>query len=180
MQRVLDCLGLGAYINLVGGCKVKKLSALALTFSVWTLGAPVLTQCQPRQSSQQHEKKPELVNIKGTVRADGNKITIGGIISGVRSFLKKWHSEIAIFGEMVALLAAQGKIDAALQLEQLWNDLAMKHSFSLRCAYPIANFSGDKNTQPLIRVCAEHSAVLFDEGDESTLGGNSRIALCRS
>jgi hypothetical protein len=54
---------------------VKKLTALALTFSVWTLGAPVLTQCQPRQSSQQDEKKPELVNIKGTVRADGNKIT---------------------------------------------------------------------------------------------------------
>ena len=54
---------------------MKKLSALALTFSVWTLGAPVLTQCQPRQSSQQDEEKPELVNIKGTVRADGNKIT---------------------------------------------------------------------------------------------------------
>jgi len=106
--------------------------------------------------------------------------TIGGIISGVRSFLENGHSEIVIFGEMVALLAAQGKIDAALRLEQLWNDLATKHSFSLRCAYPIANFSGDKNTQPLIRVCAEHSAVLFDEGDESTLGGNSRIALCRS
>ena len=107
-------------------------------------------------------------------------LTIGGIISGVRSFLENGHSEIVIFGEMVALLAAEGKIDAALRLEQLWNDLATKHSFSLRCAYPIANFSGDKNTQPLIRVCAEHSAVLFDEGDEPTLGGNSRIALCRS
>jgi PAS domain S-box-containing protein len=106
--------------------------------------------------------------------------TIGGIISGARSFLKNRHLEIAIFGEMVALLAAQGKIDAALQLEQLWNDLGMKHSFSLRCAYPIGNFSGDKNTQPLSRVCAEHSAVLFGEGDESPLGGSSRIALCRS
>jgi len=50
--------------------------------------------------------------------------TIGGIISGVRSFLENGHSEIVIFGEMVALLAAQGKIDAALRLEQLWNDLA--------------------------------------------------------
>jgi PAS domain S-box-containing protein len=106
--------------------------------------------------------------------------TIGGTISAVRSFLKNGHSEILIFGEMVARLAAQGKVDATLRLEQLWNELATKHSFSLRCAYLIGNFSGDKNTQPLIRVCAEHSAVLFDEGDESTLGGNSRIALCRS
>jgi hypothetical protein len=106
--------------------------------------------------------------------------TIGGISSGARSVLKNGHSEITIFGEMVALLAAQVKIDAVLQLEQLWNDLAMKHSFSLRCAYPIGDFSGHKNTRPLIRLCAEHSAVLFDEDDESTLGGNSRIALCRS
>jgi uncharacterized Zn-binding protein involved in type VI secretion len=59
----------------VGGYKVKKLTALALTFSVLTLGVPVLTQGQPGQNSQQDEQKPELVNIKGTVRADGNKIT---------------------------------------------------------------------------------------------------------
>jgi hypothetical protein len=39
------------------------------------LGAPVLAQCQLRQSSQQGEEKPELVNIKGTVQAGGNKIT---------------------------------------------------------------------------------------------------------
>jgi hypothetical protein len=60
----------------LGGCNVKKLVILALTFSVLTLGVPVLTQCRPQQqSTQQDEKKPELVNIKGTVRADGNKIT---------------------------------------------------------------------------------------------------------
>jgi PAS domain S-box-containing protein len=108
------------------------------------------------------------------------ELTIGGIISGARSFLKNGHSEIAIFGEMVALLSAQGKIEAAIRLEQLWNDLATKHSFSLRCAYPIANFSGEKSTQPLIRVCAEHSAVLFDENEESSLEGTAKIALRRS
>jgi PAS domain S-box-containing protein len=107
-------------------------------------------------------------------------LTIGGIVCGAKSFLKNGHPEIAIFGEMVALLSAQGKIEAAIRLEQPWNDLAMKHSLSLRCAYPIANFSGQKSTQPLIRVCAEHSAVLFDQNDESGLGGNARIVLRRS
>jgi PAS domain S-box-containing protein len=106
------------------------------------------------------------------------ELTIGGIISGARGFLRNGHSKIAIFGEMVALLSAQGKIEAAIRLEQLWNDLAMKHSFSLRCAYPIANFSGEKSTPPLIRVGAEHSAVLFDENDESSLEG--KTALRRS
>jgi hypothetical protein len=53
---------------------VKKLAILGLTFSVLTLGAPVLTQGRALLSGQQNEQKPELVNIKGTVRADGDKI----------------------------------------------------------------------------------------------------------
>jgi hypothetical protein len=40
------------------------------------------------------------------------------------------------FGEMVALLCARGRHEAALQLEALWNDLARRHDFSLFCAYP--------------------------------------------
>jgi hypothetical protein len=53
---------------------VKKLAILGLTFSVLSLGAPGLTQGRPRQAGQQAEQKPELVNIKGTVRADSDKI----------------------------------------------------------------------------------------------------------
>jgi hypothetical protein len=53
---------------------VKKLAVLTLTFSVLTFGVPMLTQSRPLQAGQQDEQKPELVNIKGTVRADGNKI----------------------------------------------------------------------------------------------------------
>ena len=45
------------------------------------------------------------------------------------------------FGEMVALLWAQGKRDAALRLEELWNDLAKRMSFALVCAYPLNSFS---------------------------------------
>ena len=44
------------------------------------------------------------------------------------------------FGEMVALLWAQGKRDAALRLEALWNDLAKRMSFALCCAYPAEQF----------------------------------------
>lgn len=115
------------------------------------------------------------ITLDGMPDAALFELTIGGIISGARGFLRNGHSKIAVFGEMVALLSAQGKIEATIRLEQLWNDLAMKHSFSLRCAYPIANFSGEKSTQPLIRVCAEHSAVLFDENDESSLEGNTAL-----
>jgi hypothetical protein len=57
-----------------GGRKMKKLSVLALALSVATLGIPVLAHGKPQEASQD-EKKPKLMNIKGTVKADGDKIT---------------------------------------------------------------------------------------------------------
>lgn len=41
---------------------------------------------------------------------------------------------VRIFGEMVALLWAEGMNDAALGLEGLWNDLRKLRPFSLLCA----------------------------------------------
>src|ERR1700736_4717153 len=43
------------------------------------------------------------------------------------------HPRVAAFGEMVALLWANGEHDAAIELEQLWNKLAEEHPFCLRC-----------------------------------------------
>lgn len=64
--------------------------------------------------------------------------------------------DVAAFGEMVALLWADGKTDAAIKLEKLWNDLAHSNSFSLLCAYPIQNCSDEEN---LSRICLQHSDV---------------------
>src|SRR5580704_18030148 len=105
---------------------------------------------------------------------------VGGAIARTRASVKGPRLEIAAFGEMVSLLWTEGKIDAAIRLEQLWNELANKHCFSLRCAYPVANFYGEKNAQPLMRVCAEHSAVVLEEGHSSFTSGEAKIALRRS
>jgi len=65
------------------------------------------------------------------------------------------------FGEMVAILCADGHFDAAIRLEQLWNELARKHSFALRCAYPSDGFAdGTRGKDYLARITAEHSHVL--------------------
>ncbi|HEY8656762.1 MAG TPA: MEDS domain-containing protein [Candidatus Limnocylindria bacterium] len=40
------------------------------------------------------------------------------------------------YGEMVGLLWSEGKHDAAMALEELWNDLLGHHPFSLMCGYP--------------------------------------------
>ena len=43
---------------------------------------------------------------------------------------------VRIYGEMVAVLWAQGKHKAAIRLEELWNELAKQREFSLLCGYP--------------------------------------------
>jgi hypothetical protein len=61
-------------MELLRGVKMKKLSILAVTLSVVTMGIPVLALGQP-QETKQEEQKPKLMDIKGTVKADGDKTT---------------------------------------------------------------------------------------------------------
>jgi hypothetical protein len=53
---------------------MRKLSFFAIALSVATLGIPVLAHGKPQETAQE-EKKPELMDIRGTVKADGDKIT---------------------------------------------------------------------------------------------------------
>src|SRR5712692_50999 len=62
---------------------------------------------------------------------------IGGVLTRVRNAAYGRDCRIAVFGELVALLWAEGKPQEAIRVEQLWNKLAQQHSFSLLCAYPI-------------------------------------------
>ena len=53
---------------------MRKLSFFAVALSVATLGIPVLAHGKLQETTQE-EKKPELMDIRGTVKADGDKIT---------------------------------------------------------------------------------------------------------
>lgn len=53
---------------------MRKLSAAVLALSVATLGIPVLAHGKP-QDTMQDEKKPELRDIKGSVKSTDGKIT---------------------------------------------------------------------------------------------------------
>jgi MEDS: MEthanogen/methylotroph, DcmR Sensory domain len=53
---------------------------------------------------------------------------------------------VRAYGEMVDLLWKDDNIDGALRLEELWNDLARTHRFSLLCAYAMGNFSRSADT----------------------------------
>jgi hypothetical protein len=53
---------------------MRQLSAAVLAISVITLGIPVIAHGNPQETTQ-GEKKPKLMDLKGTVKADGDKIT---------------------------------------------------------------------------------------------------------
>jgi signal transduction histidine kinase/ActR/RegA family two-component response regulator len=81
---------------------------------------------------------------------------IGRIIAGAAA----GGTRVRAFGEMVALLWAEGNQAAAIRLEGLWNDLQNTHAFSLFCAYPMSGVDGEKFAEPLSDVCTAHSRVI--------------------
>ncbi|HYE74289.1 MAG TPA: MEDS domain-containing protein, partial [Blastocatellia bacterium] len=82
---------------------------------------------------------------------------------------------LRVFGEMVAILWAKGQYDAAIHLEELWNDVHGHHSFSLFCAYPMSGFEGDGLDQRLKEVCERHSHVIPTEGYTTLTTNDDRL-----
>jgi hypothetical protein len=64
-----------------------------------------------------------------------------------------------MWGECGPLLWEEGKVDAAMRLEQLLNQLATIYEFDLLCAYPLSSFHGKEDKHVFESICAEHSAV---------------------
>jgi hypothetical protein len=66
---------------------------------------------------------------------------------------------VAVFGSMVDVLCGKGQFDAALRLEELWNEQARKRVFTLACGYRMNRFSHARHAAPFVRICSQHSHV---------------------
>lgn len=85
------------------------------------------------------------------------------------------HPHISAFGEMVALLWEQGNPEAAIRLEQLWNNLLRIYPMSLRCAYPMSVFNRGEHGELFRKICGEHSHVIPDESYTTLLSDEQRL-----
>jgi KaiC/GvpD/RAD55 family RecA-like ATPase len=65
---------------------------------------------------------------------------------------------VRAYGEMVDVLWKQGRSEAAINLEILWNALSLKYHFTLLCGYAMGSF--DKQTARLKDVIAQHTRVI--------------------
>src|SRR5262249_61629197 len=66
---------------------------------------------------------------------------------------------VAIFGECVNLLSAEGNHEAVMQIEKLANQLVSAYEIDILCAYSLNGFRGGMDSQIYQRICAEHTAV---------------------
>lgn len=89
---------------------------------------------------------------------------VGGLMDRVGARFPE--RRIRTFGEMVDLLSERGDSASAAQLEELWNRLARRRSFSLLCGYRIDVFDRDAQLSVLPEICRSHSHVLTADDPE--------------
>ena len=83
---------------------------------------------------------------------------VGGLMDRVGARFPS--RRIRAFGEMVDLLCERGNPKGAAELEELWNRLARRRSFSLLCGYRVDVFDQDAQVSLLPAICRSHSHVL--------------------
>jgi len=72
---------------------------------------------------------------------------------------QKKPAQVAVCGECAPILWEQGKADAAIQVEHLWDEIAWKHEVDILCGYVLNTFQREQESHVHERICAEHSAV---------------------
>ncbi len=82
---------------------------------------------------------------------------------------------VRAFGEMVALLWEEGNQAGAIHLEELWNDLARTHSFSLFCAYPMHGFGKAAHGTPFTEIGTHHTRVIPAESYNALATPDERL-----
>ena len=83
----------------------------------------------------------------------------GQLILQAASAAKTEHPRVAVFGEGPDLLCKQGNIKAAIQDEELGNQLSQTYEVDILCGYSLSNVQGVEAVDVLQQICAEHSAV---------------------
>jgi hypothetical protein len=81
----------------------------------------------------------------------------GALLTDVTRRASDRHARVATCGEGTSVFWTQGHVEAALQLEHLWDEIAMSRRMNILCAYPLA--VRDERVPAARRLCAEHTAV---------------------
>src|SRR5436190_15424066 len=84
---------------------------------------------------------------------------LGDVLRTVRG--SRIGCRVRIYGEMVDLLWHDGRQQAAIHLEMLWNELASREDFALLCGYGMGTFC---KAATLEAVHAQHTHIVVEDG----------------
>lgn len=93
----------------------------------------------------------------GQIDLDEFRSVIGGTI---RHIAERTGRAVRCHGEMVTLLWDAGAVTAAIDLEDLWNDLSRELDFSLLCTYPNRSVAGPEHELDRMVLRQLHSDVV--------------------
>jgi DNA-binding NarL/FixJ family response regulator len=84
---------------------------------------------------------------------------VGGLIEAAAKAARQPHHGVVLCGEGTSVLWAEGKADAAIRLEQLWDEVRKSFGVDILCGYALSSFHGEEDEHVFQSICAEHSAV---------------------
>jgi CheY-like chemotaxis protein len=93
----------------------------------------------------------------------------GDLMVAAAKAAKGKRPRVAACGECAPILWAQGKADAAIRLEHLWDDVAKTYDVDILCGYVMKSFQRQQERHIYEKICAEHSVVCSSERDQTAL-----------
>jgi PAS domain S-box-containing protein len=132
---------------------------------------PETTRCSGNFFSVDAAEMLAKFMVDGTPAPRLFKQAVGGLVARA----SQAGRPLRAFGEMVALLWQDKNPQAAIRLEELWNDLGKSHSFSLFCAYAMDGFCGEADGRSLAHICQAHSHVIPSESYSGAANSDDRL-----
>ncbi len=83
----------------------------------------------------------------------------GNLVAAAAKVAKGQPPRIAACGECAPTLWAQGKADAAVQVEHLWDEIAKICNIDILCGYVLNSFQREQESHIYERICAAHNVV---------------------
>src|SRR3989475_12781092 len=111
---------------------------------------------------------------------DDFRKALGAVFERVRAF---GRGTTRAYDELVNVLWQEGKQEAAIRLEEYWNELARLYPFSLFCSYMLDVHHHNSYEGPLQEIGRTHSDILGNDDDErlrASLVAASRDVFCAS
>ncbi len=84
---------------------------------------------------------------------------VGDLVAGAAKPIRGQHRRVSACGECAPTLWAQGKGNAAIQLEHLWDEMAKAYDIDTLCGYVLSGIQREEESHIYEGICAAHSAV---------------------